>query len=139
MTIAARSSVTGTVPEPEPEKRGGCVEVTQPDPKPDGGEEKPTEELAGETDVVFETNCGSFTVTLDPELGGLSTASFAQLAESGFYEDTFFHRIAPGFVIHDRCDADQVASGVEDGAVAGQQVSHGPQDDEPVVGDPAPA
>ena len=84
---------------PAPEKQGGCVDVSQPDPKPDGGEEKPSEELSGETDVVFDTNCGSFTVTLDPELGGLSAASFAQLADSGFYEDTFFHRIAPGFVI----------------------------------------
>ena len=83
----------------EPEREGGCVEVSQPEPKPDGGEEKPTEELAGETEVTFETNCGSFTVTMDPEAGGLSAASFAQLAESGFYEDTFFHRIAPGFVI----------------------------------------
>jgi peptidyl-prolyl cis-trans isomerase B (cyclophilin B) len=85
--------------EPAPQKQGGCVEVAQPDPKPDGGEKKPTEELAGDTNVVFDTNCGSFTVTLDPEVGGLSAASFAQLADSGFYEDTFFHRIAPGFVI----------------------------------------
>ena len=85
--------------QPKPHKQGGCVEVSQPDPKPDGGEEKPTEELSGPTDVVFDTNCGSFTVTLDPELGGLSAASFAQLADSGFYKDTFFHRIAPGFVI----------------------------------------
>ncbi len=85
--------------EPKPERQGGCVEVAQPEPKPDGGEKKPTEELSGETEVVFDTNCGSFTVTMDPELGGLSAASFVQLADSGFYEDTFFHRIAPGFVI----------------------------------------
>jgi cyclophilin family peptidyl-prolyl cis-trans isomerase len=98
-TTSAETQTETQAAAPEPQKQGGCVEVSQPDPKPDGGEEKPTEELSGETDVVFDTNCGSFTVTLDPELGGLSAASFAQLADSGFYKNTFFHRIAPGFVI----------------------------------------
>ena len=36
---------------------------------------------------------------MDEDVGGLSAASFVQLADNGFYEDTFFHRIAPGFVI----------------------------------------
>src|SRR3712207_7104372 len=36
---------------------------------------------------------------MDEEVGGLSAASFVKLAESGFYDDTFFHRISPGFVI----------------------------------------
>jgi cyclophilin family peptidyl-prolyl cis-trans isomerase len=98
-TTSAETQTQTQAEAPAPEKQGGCVEVSQPDPKPDGGEKKPTEELSGETNVVFDTNCGSFTVTLDPELGGLSAASFAQLADSGFYENTFFHRIAPGFVI----------------------------------------
>ena len=82
--------------EPKP---GECIEVAQPEPKADGGEQKPTEPLAGDYEVTFETNCGSFTVSMDEELGGLSAASFVQLAENGFYENTFFHRIAPGFVI----------------------------------------
>ena len=90
---------TETVAEPPVEKRGGCAEVGQPEPKPDGGEEKPSEPLSGDYEVTFETNCGSFTVEMDEDVGGLSAASFVQLAESGFYENTFFHRIAPGFVI----------------------------------------
>ena len=81
------------------QKEGGCVEVQQPEPRRDGGEEKPTEPLSGEYEVTFETNCGSFTVEMDEQAGGLSAASFAGLADSGFYEGTFFHRIAPGFVI----------------------------------------
>jgi cyclophilin family peptidyl-prolyl cis-trans isomerase len=102
------SSSTATTPatetqteaaEPEPRKVGGCTEVTQPDPKPDGGGEKPTEPLSGEWEVTFQTNCGSFTVSMDEQLGGLSAASFVGLAESGFFKDTIFHRIAPGFVI----------------------------------------
>jgi cyclophilin family peptidyl-prolyl cis-trans isomerase len=84
--------------EQEP-KPGECIEVAQPDPKPDGGEDKPTEALSGDYEVTFETNCGSFTVAMDEEAGGLSAASFVQLAENGFYKNTFFHRIAPGFVI----------------------------------------
>ncbi|HST70192.1 MAG TPA: peptidylprolyl isomerase, partial [Solirubrobacterales bacterium] len=83
-------------PEPKP---GECVDVAQPDPKPDGGEEKPTETLSGDYEVTFETNCGSFTIAMDEEVGGLSAASFVQLAENGFYKNTYFHRIAPGFVI----------------------------------------
>jgi peptidyl-prolyl cis-trans isomerase B (cyclophilin B) len=98
-TTPAETQTQTQAEKPKPRRVGGCVEVSQPDPKADGGEQKPSEELAAETNVVFDTNCGSFTVTLDPELGGLSAASFAQLADSGFYENTFFHRIAPGFVI----------------------------------------
>ena len=83
----------------KPQKQGGCFEVAQPEPRPDGGEEKPTAPLSGEYTVTFETNCGSFTVDMDEQVGGLSAASFVQLADSGFYEGTFFHRIATGFVI----------------------------------------
>ena len=82
-----------------PPEEEGCSEVSQPEPKRDGGEERPTDPLAGDHEVVFQTNCGSFTIEMDEEGGGLSAASFVQLAESGFYKDTFFHRIAPGFVI----------------------------------------
>jgi peptidyl-prolyl cis-trans isomerase B (cyclophilin B) len=88
-----------TVATPEPEKQGGCTEVSQPDPKRDGGEKKPAELLTGDYKVTFETNCGAFTVDMDEDVGGLSAASFVHLADDGFYEDTFFHRIVPGFVI----------------------------------------
>ena len=99
-TTTETQTQTETQPDEEPaRKRNGCVEVAQPEPKRDGGEKKPTEELSGDYEVTFETNCGSFTVEIDEELGGLTAASFVQLAESGFYEDTFFHRIVPGFVI----------------------------------------
>jgi cyclophilin family peptidyl-prolyl cis-trans isomerase len=86
-------------PQDEQPKPGECIDVAQPDPKPDGGEEKPAEALSGDYEVTFETNCGSFTVSMDEEIGGLSAASFVQLADNGFYENTIFHRIAPGFVI----------------------------------------
>jgi cyclophilin family peptidyl-prolyl cis-trans isomerase len=85
--------------QPARRRTDGCFEVDQPGPKPDGGEKKPTEELTGEWEVTFQTNCGSFTVSMDEQGGGLSAASFVQLARNGFFKNTFFHRIAPGFVI----------------------------------------
>ena len=48
---------------------------------------------------MFKTNCGSFTVKLDQKTAPETTASLVQLARDGFYDDTIFHRIVPGFVI----------------------------------------
>ena len=99
---AATDTATQPAQEPKPKatprRQGECVEVAQPAAKPDGGEERPTEELSAPAEVTFHTNCGRFTATIDPE-GGLTSASFVQLAENGFYKNTIFHRIAPGFVI----------------------------------------
>jgi peptidyl-prolyl cis-trans isomerase B (cyclophilin B) len=99
-TNPAPEPTTATPDKPKPERdEYGCVEVSQPEPRRDGGEEEPTEPLTGEYTVTFRTNCGSFTIEIDEQTGGLTAASFVQLAESGFYEETYFHRIAPGFVI----------------------------------------
>ena len=49
--------------------------------------------------LVINTNCGSFTVTLDLAKAPATAASLVSLAKSGFYDDTIFHRIVPGFVI----------------------------------------
>ena len=85
----------------EPAEEGGCQEVDQPEPKPDGGAKPPKGKLdPGKTyQVVLETNCGDITIRLDQKVSPKTTASFANLAETGFYDDTFFHRIVPGFVI----------------------------------------
>lgn len=80
---------------------GDCETVDAPAPKADGGETKPTDSLeAGTTyDLVVETNCGDFTIRLDPKLAPKTTASLVALAEDGFYDGTTFHRVVPGFVI----------------------------------------
>ncbi len=80
---------------------GSCSQVAPPKPKSSGGQTQPTSELeAGKThELVVETNCGSFTITLDPKAAPKTTASVASLADAGFYDDTTFHRIVPGFVI----------------------------------------
>jgi len=78
-----------------------CARVEAPEPKPDGGASRPKAKLdpAKANEVTFETSCGDFTVTLDVEGAPNTTASFASLARSGFYDGTVFHRIVPGFVI----------------------------------------
>ena len=50
-------------------------------------------------EVELETSCGAFTIRLDQKTSPEAAASFAALARSGFYDDTIFHRIVPGFVI----------------------------------------
>ncbi len=49
--------------------------------------------------ATFVTTCGSFAVRLDVRDSPRTTASFVFLARRGFYDDTIFHRIVPGFVI----------------------------------------
>jgi peptidyl-prolyl cis-trans isomerase B (cyclophilin B) len=79
---------------------GGCEEVEPPEPKQEGGATKETELPSGrKPELVVETNCGSFTITLDQKASPKTAASVAGLAEQGFYDDTTFHRIIPGFVI----------------------------------------
>ena len=76
----------------------GCAEVEAPAPKPQQAHESKGE-LSGPASATVETSCGDFVIELDTEGSPLTTASFAGLAEQGFYDDTAFHRIEPGFVI----------------------------------------
>ena len=86
-----------------PEESAGpeCAEVEAPEPKPDGGAKKPHLKLdpAKTFEVVLKTSCGDITIRLDQKTSPRTTASFAWLARSGFYDGTTFHRIVPGFVI----------------------------------------
>ncbi|HEV2785686.1 MAG TPA: peptidylprolyl isomerase [Solirubrobacteraceae bacterium] len=80
---------------------GGCREVAAPRPKRDGGQRRPKTRLdpSKTYDVRFETSCGSFTVRLAVKTAPNTSASFVALARRGFFDDTIFHRIVPGFVI----------------------------------------
>ena len=95
-------TTTRTPPRAAPAAGGGgeCVDA----PKADSAaraREKPQEKLetAKTYRLEFVTNCGEFTVTLDPETAPNTAASLVALAESGFYDGTPIHRIVPGFVI----------------------------------------
>jgi peptidyl-prolyl cis-trans isomerase B (cyclophilin B) len=80
----------------------GCENVEQPAPRdPAGTVEPPTEDLDPDTtySLELETSCGSFTIELDTEAAPKTSASLVALANDGYFEDTVFHRIVPGFVI----------------------------------------
>ena len=78
-----------------------CESVAAPDPRDAPALEAPEGTLDPGKDwqLTFETNCGDFTVDLDLALAPETTASLVFLAREGFYDDTIFHRIVPGFVI----------------------------------------
>lgn len=78
-----------------------CADVDAPAPREDGGATQPSERLDPEKTwtLAFDTSCGSFVVTLDVDGAPATAASLVSLARSGFYDDTVFHRIVPGFVI----------------------------------------
>jgi peptidyl-prolyl cis-trans isomerase B (cyclophilin B) len=78
-----------------------CEQVENPGPReaPELQPPQGTLDPSKTYELVFDTTCGSFTVTLDQRLAPETTASLVSLAEEGFYDDTVFHRIVPGFVI----------------------------------------
>jgi peptidyl-prolyl cis-trans isomerase B (cyclophilin B) len=89
---------------------GGCKDVEQPAPRDGGNAKKPSGKLdpAKRYDVTLRTSCGDMTVRLDVKASPNATSSFVALARSGFFDDTIFHRIVPGFVIQ---GGDPTASG----------------------------
>jgi peptidyl-prolyl cis-trans isomerase B (cyclophilin B) len=92
---------TSTASADTSQKQGVCSDVEQPAPRDGGGQKKPKRPLAASKtyDATLQTTCGSFTVRLDQRTSPNAAASFVALARSGFFDDTIFHRIVPGFVI----------------------------------------
>ena len=88
-------------PDAAAEPEAACEDVPQPEPRDDGGQRKPKKPLdpAKTYDVVLRTSCGDFTIRLDQKTSPEAAASFAALSRNGFFDDTIFHRIVPGFLI----------------------------------------
>jgi peptidyl-prolyl cis-trans isomerase B (cyclophilin B) len=107
---AGQNEGSSTAPAAEEQKQGQCKDVEPPAPRDGGGQKQPSRPLdTGKTyDVELETSCGSFTIRLDQKTSPHAAASFASLARTGFFDDTIFHRIVPGFVIQ---GGDPTASG----------------------------
>lgn len=49
--------------------------------------------------AVVDTSDGAFVLALDDEKAPISVANFEQYAKDGFYTNTVFHRVIPGFMI----------------------------------------
>jgi len=51
------------------------------------------------TDAIIKTNFGNIKFSLLPDIAPETVRNFSQLAKSGFYNETLFHRVIPGFMI----------------------------------------
>ena len=49
--------------------------------------------------IRFETTLGDFTIEFFEKEAPLSVANFLRYVDDGFFDNTIFHRIVPGFVI----------------------------------------
>ena len=80
---------------------GKCATASTPSPRRVRKQAKPTLSLAKarKYDVTLETNCGTFTIALDPRQAPRTGGSFLSLVRKRFYNGLTFHRIVPGFVI----------------------------------------
>jgi cyclophilin family peptidyl-prolyl cis-trans isomerase len=88
----------------------GCTTVEQPKPAARKAA-KPTTGLdrSKTYTVTMKTNCGSFSFDLAVKTAPATSASVASLVKKGFYDNTIFHRIVPGFIIQ---GGDPTASGL---------------------------
>ncbi|MFP4084640.1 MAG: peptidylprolyl isomerase [Desulfonatronovibrio sp.] len=49
--------------------------------------------------VLLSTNFGDITIDLEADKSPLTVENFLNYIEQGFYNDTIFHRVIPGFMI----------------------------------------
>jgi peptidyl-prolyl cis-trans isomerase A (cyclophilin A)/peptidyl-prolyl cis-trans isomerase B (cyclophilin B) len=55
--------------------------------------------FAANPQVEIKTNLGSITVELYPDKAPKTVENFLQYVNGGFYKDSIFHRVIPGFMI----------------------------------------
>lgn len=76
---------------------GGCDPVDDPGPVKRKAE-RPTATAPTAKGAVFETNCGSFTISFD-DRSPKTAASFQNLVAQGFYDGLTIHRVVSDFLI----------------------------------------
>ena len=54
---------------------------------------------ASEKMILIDTTEGAITIALDFEKAPITCNNFMQYVNSGFFDNTIFHRVIPGFVI----------------------------------------
>src|SRR5262245_17471855 len=76
-----------------------CLQGTaKPQAKPPGAA-APLTPAPGNPVVVLSTSLGDITIELFKDRAPVSVDNFLQYANEGFYTDTVFHRVKPGFMI----------------------------------------
>ncbi|MCC6720959.1 MAG: peptidylprolyl isomerase [Bacteroidia bacterium] len=61
------------------------------------------EKISSNQKIEVTTNKGKFTITLNVNEAPGSVSSILKLVEEGFYNDKYFHRVVPNFVIQGGC------------------------------------
>jgi peptidyl-prolyl cis-trans isomerase B (cyclophilin B) len=94
------SSSSGTTTSAAPTSKD-CASVPPPQYRKEKRRPAPTLRLdpAKTYTVDVQTNCGDFTITLDPKASPKAAAAFYELARTGFFDKVVFHRIVPSFVV----------------------------------------
>ena len=59
--------------------------------------------IPSDAQVQVETNTGRFTIQLHIDVAPGSVVNFVSLMQSGFYDNKYFHRMVPNFVIQGGC------------------------------------
>jgi peptidyl-prolyl cis-trans isomerase A (cyclophilin A) len=49
--------------------------------------------------VVFETTLGNITIKTFPDKAPISVENFLKYVDGGYFDDTIFHRVIPGFMV----------------------------------------
>ncbi len=73
--------------------------VTTPTPSPSATGYTAPADAVSATKVVLKTDKGNITIDLFPDVAPLAVKNFVTLGKSGYYTNTFFHRIMKDFMI----------------------------------------
>ena len=89
---------------PPPEQPEIVEEPPAPEPEPEAEaktepEEMPTAEPESPPRVRMETSKGTIVLELYPDKAPVTVKNFLQYVDDGFYDETIFHRVIPGFMI----------------------------------------
>jgi peptidyl-prolyl cis-trans isomerase B (cyclophilin B) len=98
-TTTAAPPTTTTEAIPPRSSNDGCRAVPAATPKEDSNRRRPRERLSRKRDYIatIRTNCGTIRIRLDVRRAPKTTASFAGLVRSTFFDGLSFHRVAkPG-------------------------------------------
>lgn len=98
-TLSACGDDDGPSSAEDPGKGTSCKYVESGEPARDVKPPAATTDLTGEVPAVLQTSVGELKVTLDADKAPCTVASFASLAEQGYYDNTSCHRQGndPGF------------------------------------------
>jgi cyclophilin family peptidyl-prolyl cis-trans isomerase len=91
-----KPSKTGTTERPPPGGAAvpaGCKSVPKPRARPDGRLDKPALTQPPPARATIQTNCGDITIAFDTKDQPKTAASFAHLAQKGFFDGTTFWRV----------------------------------------------